>query len=304
MNKYPIDKEFSKIKNFKPPFSRLVFPFANAFLSLFMPKSDKRVSVNKITLYENGNKFCGLLIKPKSTTEPIPCLVYFHGGGFCFKASPKHNTLTKEYAVKANCAVFSVDYSLSPRAKFPKAINEAVTSFNYIKSHAKELTIDENQILIGGDSAGGCIAAAATEKLIENTSVSPQALLLIYPVLDGTMSTKSMKTYRDTPIWNGELNEKMWNYYLPEKTDRKNSLVSPIFSKNLSLFPKTYIETTEFDCLHNEGMLFKERLIDNNVEVVFNETKGTVHGFDTVSSGKLSKNAIEQRIEFLKKAIR
>lgn len=300
MQKYSIDKEFSIIKNFKPPFLRLVFPFANLFLNLFKPRSNKNVNVKKIVLSAGNTNFLNYLITPKNARKEIPCLIYVHGGGFAYKFSPSHIKLMKEYAVKANCAVFAADYSLSPKEKFPKAIDETTAAYLYISKHSEEFSIDKNKLILGGDSAGGNIAAATTIKLLKDHNITSNALLLIYPVLDATMTTKSMKTYTDTPMWNSKLNKKMWRYYVAEKEDLKDPLISPIFFDELSKFPKTYIETAEFDCLHDEGILFAEKLNENGVDVTLFETLGTMHGFDTLTSKSISKNAIEKRIEFLK----
>lgn len=300
-NKYDISSEFNKIKNFYPPFSKAIFPFANLYLSLYPVISDDKTDVKHIKIKSTDKKCIGaVLITPKNAKEKLPCLVYFHGGGFSFKASPFHYKLLREYAIKTHCAVLAADYRNPPRYKFPTPLNDCFSAYRYAVENAEELSFDKNKIAVGGDSAGGNLAAAVTLLTKENSIQAPLFALFIYPALDATMSTESMKTFVDTPMWNAALNEKMWKYYLPCGESAKNPLVSPLFSNELSSFPPTYVETAEFDCLKDESLLFAEKLKENGVEVFVNNTCETVHGFDNTTWQSTTLRAIEKRTEFMK----
>lgn len=125
-------------------------------------------------------------------------------------------------------------------------------------------------------------------------------MLLVYPVLDSGVSTESMKKFVDTPVWNSILNRKMWQLYLPEKVDGQNAqYVSPASASDLSNMPPTYIQTAEFDCLHDEGVAFADALESAGNSVALDETKGTVHGFDMASHSTITATAVNNRISFL-----
>ena len=110
------------------------------------------------------------------------------------------------------------------------------------------------------------------------------------------MNTVSMEKYTDTPVWNSVLNKKMWDLYL--KNTRK--YISPGEMKDVSFMPRTYIETAEFDCLHDEAIDFAKKLKKSHIEVIVNETRKTMHGFD-IKNGKITKKIINERMELISK---
>ena len=120
--------------------------------------------------------------------------------------------------------------------------------------------------------------------------------MLVYPVIDPKMQSDSMKKFTDTPMWNSKLNEKMWRIY-----SKGQKVFNPL-QADLSDFPETYIETAQFDCLHDEGVNFADRLSKSGAKCELNETKGTMHGFDIKLQSSTTQSAIDKRIEFLNNA--
>lgn len=299
--KYSIHQDFSHISWFKPPFSKPVFLTARFFLGFFSLRSDKEITVTKKKIKsKDGSVFKSLFIEPKACTGNLPCLVYFPGGGFVFKAAPYHYRLVKEHSLKANCKVLLVHYRLAPKYKFPIALEDCRSAYEWTICHAEELGIDKNKIAVGGDSAGGNLAAACTLSARENGLRLPCFQMLIYPVIDAEMKTESMRIYDDTPMWNAKLNQKMWEYYLPSTADKKNPYVSPLCAQTLSGLPATYLEVAEFDCLHDEGKAYAEALKSADVPVTFHETKGTIHGFEFISKSSIVTESVEARVRFIR----
>lgn len=299
--KYSIHKDFSSISWFKPPFSKSVFPMASFFLGLLSLKSDEEITVTKKEIKsKDGSIFKSLLIETKGSTGDLPCIVYMPGGGFAFKAAPYHYYLAKEYCVKANCKVLLVHYRLAPKYKFPLALEDCYSAYEWVLNNAKELGIDKNKIAIGGDSAGGNLAATCTLMARDKGLRLPCFQMLIYPVIDTEMKTESMKVYMNTPMWNAKLNKKMWNYYLSSDPDRQKPYVSPLCAKTLSGLPTTYIEVAEFDCLHDEGVAYAEALRAADVPVIFHETQGTIHGFEFISKSAIVADSVEARTRFMR----
>lgn len=124
--------------------------------------------------------------------------------------------------------------------------------------------------------------------------------MLIYPVTDRRMQTASIKKYTNTPIWNAVLSKKMWQFYLGDGEIQNIEYASPAEAENLSDLPETYLETAEFDCLHDEGINYAEAMKNAGVNVKINETYGTIHGFDMASNSKIVLGSIKKRTEFLK----
>lgn len=187
-----------------------------------------------------------------------------------------------------------VDYRLAYTHPYPTPMEDCFHAYKWILQNAKMLQINPNKIMVGGDSAGGCLALDVTFKSIDKKLPIPYKLMLVYPVCDQRMITKSMQEYIDTPMWNAKLNKEMWNIYVGNRT-----YISPNEHTDFSIFPPTYIETAEFDCLKDEAIELSQKLIEQNISVTLNNTIGTMHGFDIISC-KTTENAIQQRINFLK----
>lgn len=125
--------------------------------------------------------------------------------------------------------------------------------------------------------------------------------MLVYPLTDMDMQTDSMKRFSDTPLWNSKNNKRMWLYYCKNMKAENRCDASPMHSSLPRIIPDTYIETAEFDCLHDEGILYGKRLQKAGADVEINETRGTIHGYDSALNTKIAVNNIEKRILFLEK---
>ena len=142
--------------------------------------------------------------------------------------------------------------------------------------------------------------ASVTLMLNDREGQLPNGVMLIYPVTDRRMETESMKRYTDTPIWNAKLSKMMGNAYLKDTSIVNVKYASPMEAECLSFFPRTYIEGAEFDCLHDEGIDFSDRLQQEGVAVELYEEKGTCHGFETALKSTILQNAMARRINWLK----
>ena len=233
--------------------------------------------------------------------EPLPCLMFFHGGGFIFRASGTHYQIAKEYALRLSCKVVYVDYRLAPKYPFPVPAEDCYAVYQWVLRQEETLGIDTGCIMMGGDSAGGNLAIAVTLMAKRRELPISKAVLLIYPVTDRRMETESMKKYTDTPMWNARLNAKMWEYYLGKQTPEYMEYASPMEAASLEGFPASYIEVAEYDCLRDEGIAFAKRLREADVPVELQVVKQACHGFETAIKSSVTRTAMERRIEFLKR---
>ena len=233
----------------------------------------------------------------------MPALVYVHGGAFAYKAAAYQKKLAMIYAKKAGCKVFFPHYHLAPKYQYPAAYEDVMSVYRYVAEHAQELGVDPARIGIAGDSAGASIAALVCNRWEEENVPMPCLQMLVYPVTDARMETESMKLYTDTPNWDSKANERMWDYYCGKDSEKRDK-ASPMWCDLPSALPGTYIETAEFDCLHDEGLAYAGKLKQAGVDVVINETEGTFHGYDAAIDTQIVKQQISKRLSFLRSGYR
>lgn len=292
-------KELASLAKMKPPIYKPLLPLMNAAMKkMFLCESDEVVDVTSCEIEGYaGAKIIVHIIEPKSVEKTIlPCMVFYHGGGFILRASGAHYEIAKEYAIRLNCKVVYADYRLAPKYSFPISAEDCFATYQWTLEHANELGIDADRIIMGGDSAGGNLAIAVTLMAKRRDLPLPKAELLIYPVTDRRMQTDSMKTYIDTPMWNARLSVKMWDFYLGNQPIEYIEYASPMEVDTLKEFPPSYIEVAEYDCLRDEGIAFGNRLQQEDVLVELHEVKQACHGFETATRSSLTKEAMDRRV--------
>lgn len=296
MGKYKLAKKLNILKFFKSPMNRFFILIGNVVLSILPTgmRSGRNLTIDKKQIQaRDGAKITTYIISPKGKeNENLPCMVYFHGGAFVYRGGFLHYSNARKYALGANIKVVYVEYRLALKYKYPIPQNDCIDAYNWVCENTDELFIDKSKIFVGGDSAGAALALGVVMNFNHLKNL-PVAQFLVYPVVDSEMRSESAKYFVDTPVWDSHRNEKMWKYFL----GKESNYVSAIDFENKKIFPKTYIETTEFDPLHDEGVMFFE-LIEK--DKILNETKRTVHGYDFVRSAEVTKESMQKRIDFLK----
>lgn len=303
MSNYPLHPELKKLSKLSAPNSVAMLPVINGFLSLPLWKRVKGVKskAGRCKSYDGyGVPF--RVFTPKDAGGPLPCLVYFHGGGFAIKASPHHYHLAQLYAKMGRCKVVFVDYRLARKHPFPTPAEDCFAAYRYVLDHADEFGIRRDKIAVGGDSAGGALAAACCLMARDRGVTMPCFQLLIYPVTDRRMQTNSMAAFPDTPMWNAEKNKSMWELYLREEADDQLPYASPMEAASFACLPRAYVETAEFDCLRDEGAAYAVALRKAGVPVEIFMTKGTVHGYDFLTKTEPVKIALDRRYIALQRA--
>ena len=301
--KYPIKKEFFPFNKFTAPKSKFMIKLAQFYMKppRFLFK-DKELNVKTIKINGYKDEEITLFIINKKDIKPIsPCLIFIHGGGFVFEGSKSHYKNAIRFAKECDCKVIYIKYNLAPKYPFPYQQEECYIAYQYIFEHADELGIDINNIGITGES-GGATLAVTSMLLAHHRSYKyyPKFQLLVYPWLDNRGDSESNKRFVDTPMWNSKLSKNAGRFTNPNKIEYPPYYVSPVEYIDKSFLPPAYIEVAEFDPLHDDGVLFKDLLIKENIEVIFYEVKGAMHGFDTKYQATTSKEMMNKRIIFAK----
>lgn len=304
--KYQISKEFFPFNHFTPPISE-------KFLSLAVPNMKVPKSLWKdpeleVTRHEvesfDGEKIECFVMSPRQLQGESPCLIYLHGGGFVLAAADYHYKNCMRYAKEVGCKVVFVNYRLAPGHPHPVFFEDCYAAFCWAYNHAKELNIDIQRMGIGGDSAGSTLAVGVCMMARDRKHpVEFRFQMLPYPYLDARSNSESCKKYTDTPMWNSTLSERIGPMTKVDSNDPSYVYYSPVEAEKFDGLPPAYIETAEFDCLHDDGILYAKLLQDAGISVCLNETKGTMHGFDIAMKAPTTLAAMEKRIEFMKRMI-
>lgn len=304
MPKYKINREFFPFSHFTPPISEKFL--AMAVPNMKTPKyiyKDKSLDVTQhmITSFD-GEKIECFLMSPESAKKNAPCLIYIHGGGFVLPAAGYHYKNAMRYAKEVGCKVVFVNYRLAPACKHPVFFEDCYAAMCWTYDNAGSLGLDRTRIGIGGDSAGSTLAVGVCMMARErNHPVKFAFQILPYPYLDARGNSESCKKFTDTPMWNSSLSDRIGPMTKADRNRPDYVWYSPVEAENFADLPTAYIETAEFDCLHDDGILYAEKLREAGVEVILNETNGTMHGYDIVQNAKTTKAALAARIAFMKK---
>jgi acetyl esterase len=217
-----------------------------------------------------------------SKTDVLPALVYFHGGGWTIGDLDTHDGLCRELANGARCAVFSVEYRLAPESPFPAAVNDCVAATRYVRQEARALNVDASRIAVGGDSAGGNLAAVVALHARdegEKRGGPPMCFqLLIYPATDQNMDTESLRRNGQDYLLTRALMERFRSNYL-RPADYADWRASPALAKSHVGLPSAFILTAGFDPLLDEGRQYADLLARAGVQVSYRDYPDMIHGF-------------------------
>ena len=215
-----------------------------------------------------------------STARPLPALVYVHGGGWTIFSLDTHDRLMREYAAAAGIAVVGVDYSLSPAARFPRAIEETATVVRWLARHGGDVGIDGARLALGGDSAGAHISAATALALRDaGEDGLLSGLVLNYGVFDDDFSRPSYARYGGGEYTlSAQEMRGFWRDHLPAGGAKDNPLARPLRAR-LHGLPPAFLAITALDPLHDENLAMAEALAAAGVAVEATVYPGTTHGF-------------------------
>jgi acetyl esterase len=254
-----------------------------AFVAMMQMVGPKDVPIGKtenLTVPGPGGPIAVRVYSPVAAgSEALPALVYFHGGGFVIGDLDTHDGLCRMFANEAGCRVIAVHYRLAPENKFPAAAEDAYTATLWVEANAPRLGVDPNRIAVGGDSAGGQLAAVVAQQAKEKGAPKLVHQLLMFPVTQIGRDTSSLREFAVGYFLEAAALQWFYDSYVPKGADKDDPRLSPLRAKDLSGLPPAYVLLGGFDPLHDEGLQYAERLRSAGVKVAVEDYPDMVHCF-------------------------
>ena len=213
--------------------------------------------------------------------DKLPALVYYHGGGWVIGNIETHDVLCRQLCDASGCAVFSVDYRLAPEHPFPAAFDDALHAFHWVVDNAASLHIDPTRVAVGGDSAGGNLAAAVCLGS-RDSAQAPAFQLLIYPATIMYPDTPSYHANGEGYMLTAAAMHWFMDHYLPNPTDRHDWRASPLKAASHAKLPPALVLTAGLDPLRDEGLLYANAMAAAGVATEYVCFERQIHGFITM----------------------
>jgi acetyl esterase len=243
-----------------------------------------------------------------SDSDTLPVIIYIHGAGWVFGNAHTHDRLVRELATKANAAVVFPDYSLSPEARYPVAIEQNYATAQWVISHGSQHGLDATRIAVAGDSVGGNMAAALTLQAKQRNDVTITAQVLFYPVTDANFDTPSYHQFAEGYFLRRDAMQWFWDQYTTDPAQRAQITASPLraTTEQLADLPKALVITGEADVLRDEGEAYAAKLRQAGVDVTAVRYQGIIHDFvmlNALRGTHAAGAAIAQATAFLRDAL-
>ena len=265
------------VEQLAPKDARMVL--VNAQKSVAFNYNDIEEKERKIT--QDGITINIHIVKPKNAKADIPVFMFFHGGGWVLGDYPTHKRLVRDLVVNSSAAAVFVDYTPSPEAQYPVAINEAYAATKWIAANGKEIGVDGSRLAVAGNSVGGNMAAVVSLMAKDKKGPKISFQLLLWPVTDATFSQPSYTSFAQGRFLTTPLMQWMWNQYTTNPTERKSIYASPLQAsiEQLKGLPPALVQVAENDILHDEGVAYARKLDEAGVPTTITEYKGFIHDY-------------------------
>jgi acetyl esterase len=239
-------------------------------------------------------ELAGRLYVPSDVSSPGPLLVFFHGGGWVYGDLDSHDPPCRFLAERSGVRVLSVGYRLAPESPFPAAADDALAAYRWVVDNAASLGADPRRLAVGGDSAGGNLAAVTALQAARDGL--PLALqLLVYPATDATTKSRSRSLFGTDLYLTEEFMDRVLEQYAPDLASRADPRLSPLLAELPEGLAPAYVATAGFDPLRDEGEAYARKLADAGHEVELRRFADQIHGFlNVVGAGRTARSAVAE----------
>ena len=237
--------------------------------------------VSDKTIEVDGQKINLKIVRPEKTQERLPVFMFIHGGGWVLGDYPTHERLIRDIVAESGAVAVYVDYTRSPEAKYPVAINQIYAATQWVAEHGDEINVDSSRLAVVGNSVGGNMAIALSSMCKDKGGPNLRFQVLMWPVTNSFFETDSYNQFENDHFLTKGMMKWFWDNYAPDEKDRLNKYASPLQAETSEFkdFPPTLVQTAECDVLRDEGEAFARKLDEAGVSVTTTRYVGMIHDF-------------------------
>jgi acetyl esterase/lipase len=263
------------------------------------------IRVERRTIQADGQPLEIRVVRPEGSKGELPVFMFFHGGGWVLGDYPTHERLIRDLVVGSGAAAVYVDYTPSPEAKFPTAINQAYAATRWVAEHGKEIGVDGSRLAVAGNSVGGNMAAVVALKAKEAGTPKLRFQALLWPVTDANFNNASYNQFAEGHFLTRKMMQWFWNNYTTDPRQRDDIHASPLRAslEQLKGLPPALVQTAEMDVLRDEGEAYARKLDAAGVPVTAVRYNGMIHDYgllNVLSTVPGVRSAMDQAAQALK----
>ncbi len=263
------------------------------------------IRVERRTIQADGQPLQIRVVRPEGATGELPVFMFFHGGGWVLGDYPTHERLIRDLVVGSGAAAVYVDYTPSPEAQFPTAINQAYAATRWVAEHGQEIGVDGSRLAVAGNSVGGNMAAVVAIKAKEAGTPKLRFQALLWPVTDANFNNASYNQFAEGHFLTRNMMQWFWNSYTTDPRQRDDIHASPLRAslEQLKGLPPALVQTAEMDVLRDEGEAYAHKLDAAGVSVTAVRYNGMIHDYgllNVLSTVPAVRSAMDQAAQALK----
>lgn len=239
------------------------------------------VETSEKTINANGQDIRLTIVRPAGDKSKLPVFMFFHGGGWVLGDFPTHQRLVRDLVVNSGAVAVFVNYTPSPEAHYPVAINQAYAATEWVAAHGSEINVDSKRLAVAGNSVGGNMAAVVALMAKDKKGPAIRFQLLMWPVTDANFNTQSYQQFATGRFLTTNMMKWFWDNYTTNPAERAQTYASPLRATNAQLtgLPDALIQTAENDVLRDEGEAYGRKLDEAGVNVTVTRYIGMIHDF-------------------------
>ena len=288
-----------------PAQARAVLVGAQAGVKLTLPKAD----VSQKTIQVDGQPLNLTIVRPAGVKGELPVFMFFHGGGWVLGDFPTHERLVRDLVVGSGAAAVFVNYTPSPEAHYPVAINQAYAATKWVAEHGKEIHVDGKRLAVAGNSVGGNMAAVVALMAKDKGTPAIKFQVLLWPVTDANFETDSYNQFAEGHFLSKNMMKWFWDNYTTDANQRNEIYASPLRATTAQLkgLPPALVQTASADVLRDEGEAYARKLDEAGVPVTSVRYNGMIHDYgllNVVSQVPAVRSAMLQASQELKEHLK
>ena len=293
------------LEQLSPTEARAVLSTVQAGPKLDLPKVD----ISTKTIKADGRTIKLHVLRPAGVKGTLPVFMFFHGGGWVLGDFPTHERLVRDLVVGSGAAAVFVDYTPSPEARYPVAINEAYAATKWVSEHGAEINVDGKRLAVAGNSVGGNMAAVVALMAKNKGTPAIRSQVLFWPVTNANFENASYDEFGAGHFLTTGMMKWFWDNYTTDAAQRQEIYASPLLATPAQLkgLPPALVQTAEKDVLRDEGEAYAHKLDAAGVDVTSTRYNGMIHDFgllNVLSQVPATRSAMAQAAEELKKRLK